>query len=101
MSVAGQGPNNGMVFSLGSVLSIRCRGNIFLLVIIIHHLLLVKGGAFLSVSSDDSLPREHLLLIIIKYKIPGALSPGVKRSGREAELQPELQKGAVVKSRHG
>jgi hypothetical protein len=40
------------------------------------------------------------LLIIIKYKIPGALSPGVKRSGRKAEIQPELQKGKVVKSRH-
>jgi hypothetical protein len=39
------------------------------------------------------LPREHL------YKIPRVLSPGVKQSGREAEIQPELQKGEVVKSR--
>jgi hypothetical protein len=59
-----------------------------------------KGGVFLSVSSEDPMPREHLFLIIINYKIPGALSPGIKRSGREAEIQPELQKGEVVKSRH-
>jgi hypothetical protein len=76
-------------------------GNIFLLIIIIHHLLLGKGDVFLSVSSEDPLPREHIFLVIIEYKIPGALSPGVKRSGREAEIQSELQKGEVVKSRHG
>jgi hypothetical protein len=45
--------------------------------------------------------RENIfLLIIIKYKIPGALSPGVKRSGREAEIQLELRKCEVVRSRH-
>jgi hypothetical protein len=38
------------------------------------------------------------LLIIIEYKIPEAHFPGVKRSGRE--IQPELQKGEVVKSTH-
>jgi hypothetical protein len=32
--------------------------------------------------------------------VPGALSPGVKRSGLEAEIQTELQKDEVVKSRH-
>jgi hypothetical protein len=66
---AQQRSNNGVVFSLGSVLRIRCRGNIF-------------------------------LLIRLEYKIPGARSLGGKRSGREAEIQPELQKGEVVKSRH-
>jgi hypothetical protein len=40
------------------------------------------------------------LLIIIRYEISGALSLGVKWSGREAELQPELQKGYIIKSRH-
>jgi hypothetical protein len=62
--------------------------------------LLGKGGVFFSVSSEDPPPQEHLFLIIIKYKIPGALSPEVKRSGREAVKRPELQKGEVVKSRH-
>jgi hypothetical protein len=80
-------------FSLGSVLRTCCCGNIFLLILIIHHLLLGKGGVFLLVSSEDPLPWEHLFLIIIKYKIPGVL-------GREAEIQLELQKGGVVKSRH-
>jgi hypothetical protein len=47
MSVAGQRPNDRLVFTLGSVLRIRCRGNIFLLIIIIHHLLLGKGGVLL------------------------------------------------------
>jgi hypothetical protein len=52
-----------------------------------------------------SVPRVRcrgniFLLIIIKYKIPGALSLGIKQSGREAEIQPELQNGEVVKSRH-
>jgi hypothetical protein len=92
VSVAGQRPNNWVVFSLESVLRTRCRGNFFRLIIIIHHLLLGKGGVFLSVSSVGPLPWEHLFLIIIKYKIPGTLSPGVKGSGREAEIQPELQK---------
>jgi hypothetical protein len=59
-----------VVFSLGSILRARCGENIF------------------------------PLIIIIKYKIPGAISPGVRRSGREAEIQPELQKGKVVMSRH-
>jgi hypothetical protein len=70
-SVARQRPvgNNGVVFSLGSVLRTRFRGNI-------------------------------VLLIIIKYKIPGALSPRVKLSRSEAEIQPELQKGEVVRSSH-
>jgi hypothetical protein len=40
--------------------------------------MLSKGGVFLSVSSEDPLQRKHLFLIILKYKIPGALSPGVK-----------------------
>jgi hypothetical protein len=71
-----------VVLSWGSVLRVRCRGNIFLLIIIIHF----RGNIF--------------LLIIIKYKIPGVLSLGVKRSGREAEIHPELQNGEVVKSRH-
>jgi hypothetical protein len=66
---AQQWSNNGVVFSLGSVLRARCHGNIF-------------------------------LLIITKYKLPGALSPGVKPSGREAEIQPERQKGEVVRSRN-
>jgi hypothetical protein len=69
MAAAQQWGNNGVVFSLGSVLRICCRGNIF-------------------------------LSIIIKYKIPGAPSSGVKWSGREAEIQPKFQKGEVVKSRH-
>jgi hypothetical protein len=34
------------------------------------------------------------------HRVPGALSLGVKRSGREAEIQPELQKDEVVRSRH-
>jgi hypothetical protein len=73
-SVARQRPidNNKVEFCLGSVLRVRCCGNIFLLVTVIHH-----------------------LLIIIKYKIPG-----VKWSRREAEIHPELQKGEAVKSRH-
>jgi hypothetical protein len=57
--------------------------------------LLGSGGVFFGISSKDPLPREHLFLIIIKYNIPG-----VKRPGREAEIQPEMQKGEVVKSRH-
>jgi hypothetical protein len=32
-------------------------------------------------------------------QVLGALSPGVKRSGREAEIQPDLQRDGVVKSR--
>jgi hypothetical protein len=47
---------------------------------------------FIYIKSRGPLPREHLF-ITIKYKIPGA-------SGREAEIQPELQNGEVVKSRH-
>jgi hypothetical protein len=34
------------------------------------------------------------------HGVPGAVSLGVKRSGREAEIQPESLKGEVVKSRH-
>jgi hypothetical protein len=82
-----------VVFSLGSVLRTRCRGITFLLIIIIRHLLLDKGGVFLSVSSEDPLARDHLFLIIIKYEMLGA-------SGSEAEIQPELHKGEVVKNRH-
>jgi hypothetical protein len=44
--------------------------------------------------------RNIFLLIIVKYKISGALSHGVKRLGREAEIQPELQRGEVVKRSH-
>jgi hypothetical protein len=61
------------------------------------------GGVFLSVRSENPLPREHLSLNnnkIIKYKITGALSPGVKRSERGAEIQPNRKIGEVVKSRH-
>jgi hypothetical protein len=63
-SVARQRPigDNGVVFSLESVLRVRCRGNIFLLITIIHHLLLARGDIFLSVRSEDPLPREHLSL---------------------------------------
>jgi hypothetical protein len=64
-SVARQRPvgNNAVVFSLESVLRVRCRGNIFLLIIIIiHHLLRGRGGVFLSVRSEGPLPREHLSL---------------------------------------
>jgi hypothetical protein len=85
-------------------------------------LLLGRGGVFSWVSSFGSVARHRpnndamrsfvgsvarqrprgniFLLIIFEYKIRGALSPGVKRSGREAEIQPDLQKGEVVKSRH-
>jgi hypothetical protein len=49
ISVAVQRPNNGVDFSLGSVLRNRCRGNIFLLIIIIHHLLYVCRYVCLSV----------------------------------------------------
>jgi hypothetical protein len=38
------------------------------------------------------------LLITIRYKIPGALSPGVKRSGCEAEIQPELRKVKLLRA---
>jgi hypothetical protein len=63
-SVARQRPvgNNGVVFSLESILGVCCRGSIFLLITIIHHLLLGRGGVFLSVRSEDPLPREHLSL---------------------------------------
>jgi hypothetical protein len=60
MSVAGQRPSNGVVSSLGSVLRIRCRGNIFLLIIIIHHLLLGKGGVFFSVRSEAVTETHHI-----------------------------------------
>jgi hypothetical protein len=40
--------------------------------------------------------RGNIFLSII---IPETLSPGAKRSGREAGIQPELQTGEVVKSR--
>jgi hypothetical protein len=33
-------------------------------------------------------------------RVQGALSPGVKRSGREADIQPDLQKDEVVRSMH-
>jgi hypothetical protein len=64
MAPAQQSGNHGVVFSLGSVLRVRCCWNVF-------------------------------LLLIIKYKIPGA-----KRSGREAEIEPELQNDEFIKSRH-
>jgi hypothetical protein len=34
------------------------------------------------------------------HGVPEALSLGVKRSGREAKIQPKLQKDEVVRSRH-
>jgi hypothetical protein len=45
--------------------------------------------------------RTYLLIVGRNVTLTlGALSPGVKRSEREAEIQLELQKGEVFKSRH-
>jgi hypothetical protein len=101
-SVARQRPigNNGLLFSLGSILRARWHRNIFLLIIIIHHLLLGRGGVFLLVRSEDLLPREHLSPNNNQIQNTGGSSLGVKRSGCEAVIQPELQKGEFVRSRH-
>jgi hypothetical protein len=75
-SVARQRPvgNSAMVFSLGSVLRVRCHG-------IIHHLLLGRGDVFLSARSENPLPRESISPNNNQIKIPGALSPGGKTLG--------------------